>query len=76
MGSSDAAGRVVAAGTGEITPSNGRTVSIQRCLDASAARPGAGGMSSDLSPRVRETRSRRVEPRERDERQQGRDMVQ
>jgi hypothetical protein len=67
---------MVAAGQGESTPRNGRTIPLQGCLDTSVARSGyRGGLGSGLSTRVRHATSRRVDPGEWDEKQQGRHTV-
>ena len=61
---------------GRMAPRNRRTISLQGCLDTSAARHGYRGMGSGLSTWVRSATSRRVDAGEWDERQQGRDTVQ
>src|SRR2546423_6589661 len=63
-------------GEGREVPRNGRTISLQRCLDTSAVRHGSRGRGSGLSTWVRQATSRRVDAGERDERQQSRHTVQ
>ena len=67
---------MVAAGSGEMPASNGHTISLQGCLDISAASPGASGKDRSLSTRGRQAISRRVDRGEWDEREQGRHTVQ
>src|SRR5215467_11507691 len=67
---------LVAAEQGERALSNGRTISLQGCLDTSAARHRDRGMGSGRSTWVRRATSRRVDAGEGDERQQGRHTVQ